>query len=231
MTDILSGVYENINSPIHNINVKYKIPCFLAMIILTLAAKSYVVYIIDFLFLGICILISKLNIKHFISAISKLWLFYLIIFLMNSLFFGKGETVLSLWKINITTLGIRQGAVIVLNVIFVILWSKLFVLTSSPIEITNAINFYLTPLKLFKVPTENLALILSVSIQFVPTLLIEAQNIKMAQIARGAEFESRNIFKRAKCIFPLIVPIFINAFKRADELSQALEARGYKGEK
>ena len=222
MTDILSGVYENINSPIHNINAKYKIPCFLAMIILTLAAKSYVVYIIDFLFLGICILISKLNIKHFIS---------LIIFLMNALFFGKGETVLSLWKINITTLGIRQGAVIVLNVIFVILWSKLFVLTSSPIEITNAINFYLTPLKLFKVPTENLALILSVSIQFVPTLLIEAQNIKMAQIARGAEFESRNIFKKAKCIFPLIVPIFINAFKRADELSQALEARGYKGEK
>ena len=177
---------------------------FLAMIILTLAAKSYVVYIIDFLILAICILISKLNIKHFISAISKLWLFYLIIFLMNALFFGKGETVLSFWKINITTLGIRQGAVIVLNVIFVILWSKLFVLTSSPIEITNAINFYLTPLKLFKVPTENLALILSVSIQFVPTLLIEAQNIKMAQIARGAEFESKNIFKKAKCIFPLI---------------------------
>ena len=154
MTDILSGVYENINSPIHNINAKYKIPCFLAMIILTLAAKSYVVYIIDFLILAICILISKLNIKHFISAISKLWLFYLIIFLMNALFFGKGETVLSFWKINITTLGIRQGAVIVLNVIFVILWSKLFVLTSSPIEITNAINFYLTPLKLFKVPTD-----------------------------------------------------------------------------
>ena len=231
MTDILSGVYENINSPIHNINAKYKIPCFLAMIILTLAAKSYVVYIIDFLILAICILISKLNIKHFISAISKLWLFYLIIFLMNALFFGKGETVLSFWKINITTLGIRQGAVIVLNVIFVILWSKLFVLTSSPIEITNAINFYLTPLKLFKVPTENLALILSVSIQFVPTLLNEAQNIKIAQIARGAEFESKNIIKKAKCIFPLIVPIFINAFKRADELSQALEARGYKGEK
>lgn len=231
MIDVLSKTYVNMSSPIHNINVKYKIPCFLAMIILTLAAKSYVVYIIDFLILAICILISKLNIKHFISAISRLWLFYLIIFLMNSLFFDKGKTVLSLWKINITTGGIRQGAVIVLNVIFVILWSKLFVLTSSPIEITNAINFYLTPLKLFKVPTENLALILSVSIQFVPTLLIEAQNIKMAQIARGAEFESRNIFKRVKYIFPLIVPIFINAFKRADELSQALEARGYKGEK
>lgn len=118
-------------------------------------------------------------------------------------FLWQGETVLSLWKINITTLGIRQGAVIVLNVIFVILWSKFFVLTSSPIEITNAINFYLTPLKLFKVPTENLALILSVSIQFVPTLLIEAQNIKMAQIARGAEFESRNIFKKPNAYFRL----------------------------
>ena len=79
MIDVLSGTYVNINSPIHNINVKYKIPCFLAMIILTLTAKSYVVYIIDFLILAICILISKLNIKHFISAISRLWLFYLII--------------------------------------------------------------------------------------------------------------------------------------------------------
>ena len=231
MIDILTGTYVNISSPIHKLNVKYKIPCLLAMIILTLAAKSYIVYIINFAFLAICILISKLNIKHFISAISRLWLFYLIIFLMNSLFYGNGETVLSLWKINVTSGGIRQGAVIVLNVIFVILWSKLFVLTSSPIEITNGIGFYLKPLRLFKVPTNNLALILSVSIQFVPTLLLEAQNIKKAQTARGAEFESRNIFKKAKCIFPLIVPIFINAFKRADELSQALEARGYKGEK
>ena len=231
MIDILTGTYVNISSPIHKLNVKYKIPCILAMIILTLAAKSYIVYIIDFVFLAICILISKLSIKHFILAISRLWLFYLIIFLMNSLFYGKGKTVLSLWKINVTTVGIRQGAVIVLNVIFVILWSKLFVLTSSPIEITNAINFYLKPLKLLKVPTENLALILSVSIQFVPTLLVETQNIKKAQTARGAEFESRNIFKKAKCIIPLIVPIFVNSFKRADELSQALEARGYKGEK
>ena len=150
---------------------------------------------------------------------------------MNSIFYGKGKAVISFWKINVTIGGIKQGAVIVLNVIFVILWSKLFILTSSPIEITSGINFYLKPLKLLKVKTENLALILSVSIQFVPTLLLEAQNIKKAQIARGAEFESRNIFKKTKCIFALIVPIFISAFKRADELSQALEARGYKGEK
>ena len=231
MTDILTGTYVNISSPIHKLNVKYKIFCFIAMIILTLAAKSYIIYIIDFALLAICILISKLNIKNFLTAISRLWLFYLIIFLMNSLFYGKGRIIINLWKISITEGGIKQGAKIVLNVIFVILWSKLFVLTSSPIEITNAINFYLKPLKLLKVPTENLALILSVSIQFVPTLLVEAQNIKKAQTARGAEFESRNIFKKAKCIIPLIVPIFVNAFKRADELSQALEARGYKGEK
>lgn len=231
MTDILTGTYVNINSPIHKLDVKYKIACFTAMIILTLAAKNNIVYIIDFALLVICVLISKLNIRHFISAINRLWLFYLIIFLMNSIFYGKGKAVISFWKINVTVGGIKQGAVIVLNVIFVILWSKLFILTSSPIEITSGINFYLKPLKLLKVKTENLALILSVSIQFVPTLLLEAQNIKKAQIARGAEFESRNIFKKTKCIFALIVPIFISAFKRADELSQALEARGYKGEK
>ena len=150
---------------------------------------------------------------------------------MNSLFYNQGKVLLSFWKINITLGGVRQGAIIVLNVLLVILWSKLFISTSSPIEITKAISFYLKPLRIFKIPTENLALILSVSIQFVPTLLIETQNIKKAQTARGAEFESRNPLKKAKCVIPLIVPIFINAFKRADELSLAIEARGYKGEK
>ena len=231
MENILMGTYININSPIHKLNVKYKMPCLILALAFTVISNNVVMYLINFVVLSLLIIISKIKLKYFLSAVKSLWSFYLIIFCMNSLFYNQGEVLLSFWKINITLGGVRQGAIIVLNVLLVILWSKLFISTSSPIEITKAISFYLKPLRIFKIPTENLALILSVSIQFVPTLLIETQNIKKAQTARGAEFESRNPLKKAKCVIPLIVPIFINAFKRADELSLAIEARGYKGEK
>jgi energy-coupling factor transport system permease protein len=109
------------------------------------------------------------------------------------------------------------------------MWANILLCTTLPIELMNGIRFFLTPLKLFKVPVDNLTLIISVAIQFIPTLLNEASNIKKAQIARGAQFESKNIFKKAAAVLPLIIPIFVSAFKRADELSQALEARGYQG--
>ncbi len=230
MDKTLTGTYVNISSPIHKLNVRYKIACLLLMIILTLASKNIVTYLIDLILLICSIILSKVNIKHYLVAVKRLWLFCLLIFLMNSFFYNQGKVILNIGKINLTSGGIKQGLVIIVNVLFVILWSKVFILTTSPIEITNGIKFYLKPLRLFKIPTENLSLILSVSITFIPILLLEAQNIKKAQTARGAEFESKNIFKKAKCIFPLIVPIFISAFKRADELSQALEARGYKGD-
>ena len=230
MDKTLTGTYVNISSPIHKLNVRYKIACLILMIALTLLSKSVVTYAIDLILLICSMVLSKVNFKYYLTAVKRLWLFCLIIFLMNSFFYNQGKVILNVGKINLTTGGIKQGLIIILNVLFVILWSKIFILTSSPIEITNGIKFYLKPLRLLKIPTENLSLIISVSITFIPILLLEAQNIKKAQTARGAEFESKNILKKAKCIFPLIVPIFINAFKRADELSQALEARGYRGD-
>lgn len=153
-------------------------PCLILALAFTVISNNAVMYLINFAVLSLLIIISKIKLKYFLSAVKSLWLFYLIIFCMNSLFYNQGEVLLSFWKINITLGGVRQGAIIVLNVLLVILWSKLFISTSSPIEITKAISFYLKPLRIFKIPTENLALILSVSIQFVPTLLIETQNIK-----------------------------------------------------
>ncbi len=230
MDKTLTGTYVNISSPIHKLNVRYKIACLALMIILTLASKSIIAYAIDLTLLICTMALSKLNFKYYFAVIKRLWLFCLLIFLMNSFFYNQGKVILGIGKINLTSGGVKQGQIIIINVLFVILWSRIFILTTSPIEITNGIKFYLKPLSLFKIPTENLSLILSVSITFIPILLLETQNIKKAQTARGAEFESKNILKKAKCIFPLIVPIFINAFKRADELSQALEARGYKGD-
>lgn len=230
MDKTLTGTYVNISSPIHKLNVRYKIACLIMMLALTLLSKSAASYMINFVLLIFAIILSKVNIKYYTVAIKRLWLFCLLIFLMNSFFYNQGKVIFNIGKINLTSGGIKQGLIITINVLLVILWSKIFILTTSPIEITNGIKFYLKPLRLFKIPTENLSLIISVSITFIPILLLEAQNIKKAQTARGAEFESKNILKKAKCIFPLIVPIFINAFKRADELSQALEARGYKGD-
>lgn len=148
---------------------------------------------------------------------------------MNAFFYSSDDCLFSIGLISISRTGLIQGLHIAVNVSLVIIWGNILISTTSPMELTDAISFYLSPLRLIKIPTEEITLILSVSMQFVPILLNEAKSIKTAQIARGAEFESKNLLKKAKCILPLIVPVFLTAFKRADELSQAMEARGYRG--
>ena len=128
------GTYININSPIHKLNVKYKIPCLILALAFTVISNNAVMYLVNFAVLSLLIIISKIKLKYFLSAVKSLWSFYLIIFCMNSLFYNQGEVLLSFWKINITLGGVRQGAIIVLNVLLVILWSKLFISTSSRIR-------------------------------------------------------------------------------------------------
>ena len=115
-----------------------------------------------------------------------------------------------------------------MHVALIMVLCNVFMCTTSPIEITGAIEFLISPLSLVKVPVEDIAMILGVALQFIPTLKREADTIKKAQIARGARFESRKLLERAKSYFPLIIPIFISAFRRAEELSLAMEARGYR---
>lgn len=227
MTDFVMGAYVDSDSLVHRLDERIKLFAFVVGIALVLASKNAIMYCVDFALLIICIAASKLNILRALSSLKRVWLFLLVILLMNALFYSKEQPILSFWIFNVTKAGIIQGARIALNVILILIWVNILLSTTPPIALMNSIGFYLTPLRWVKIPVDDLTLIISVAIQFIPILFEEAQNIKKAQIARGAEFESRNIFKKAGAVIPLAVPIFVSAFKRADELSQALEARGY----
>ncbi len=229
MNNLHMGTYINRESPIHSLSAKIKTAAFVLTVVFTLIFNSPIMYLADFLIIILCTVFSKLKIKEVFGFLKRLWIFLLVILLMNMLFYSVENPDYTFGIINISKEGFYQGCRIALNVLLIITLSNILLASTSPIELMNAIRFYLTPLKLIKVPVDDLTLIISVAIQFIPALLDEATNIKKAQIARGAEFESKNPFKRAKSILPLIVPIFIGAFKRADELSMALEARGFRG--
>lgn len=227
MNDFLMGAYVDNGSAVHRLDERIKLLAFVISIALVLASGNYIMYLIDFALLIICIIASKLNIFTLLSALKRIWLFLLIILLMNALFYSKENSLFSFWIFSVSKNGIIQGLKIALNVVLILLWVNILLSTTTPLKLMNAIRFYLTPLKWLKIPIDDLTLIISVSIQFIPILFEEAQSIKKAQTARGAELESKNIFKKAGAVVPLVVPIFVSAFKRADELSQALEARGY----
>lgn len=228
MDNLYVGVYVNRASPIHRLNEKFKIFIACAMIVFTLVSCNFVMYAVDFAAVIVCSLIARLKLREIFSFFKRLWLFLLAIILMNTLFFGGENIWFSFKMINISEEGLIQGLTIVWNVTLIVLWSNLLLAVTSPLELMSAVRFYLSPLKFFKIPVDVPVLIISVAIQFVPILFEEVSNIKKAQIARGAEFESKNLLKKAKSILPLIVPVFVSAFKRADELAAALEARGYR---
>ncbi len=158
-------------------------------------------------------------------------MFFCTIFLMNSLFFETENVLCSWWIFHPSIGGIKQGFFVVVHVVLVLIISNVFTLTTSPTDVTTALESLIKPLKLLGVPTEDVAMIMSVAIQFIPTLMEQTQTVKMAQIARGARFESKKLRERALSVAPLVVPIFLAAFRRADELSLAMEARGYRSAK
>lgn len=223
------GGYINQKSPMHAADTRLKLLLFIGAIVLALLSKGGVMYLVDFALAFVFAILSKLKINQLFSFIKRLWLLLVLIFLMNFVFFAGGDALASFWIFKPSMAGLYQGAKIVCNVVLILMWAQIILATTPPMALMQGIDFYLAPLRLFKIKTDNLTLIISVAIQFIPILSQEADTIKKAQIARGAGFESKNLFKKAGAIIPLVIPIFVAAFKRADELSQAMEARGYQG--
>lgn len=153
---------------------------------------------------------------------------FLLVLLMNLCFFSPDDAWFSLWIFTPSPAGLAQGLNVVLRVLFILVFSNILTLTTAPLELTGAIELLLSPLRLLRIPVGQVAMILSVAIQFIPTLFEETDMIRKAQTARGAKFDSRRLLDKAGAVAPLAVPIFLSAFKRADELSLAMEARGYR---
>ncbi len=217
------------SSIIHRLDARAKLISFLILIAAAVSASTIWGYALAFLVTAAIAALSKLPPRTVLDSVRWLGTFFAFIFLMNALFSGGSSPLFSFWIFAVSAEGIAQGINAVLRFMLVIVLGGIFTCTTSPRDITGAIEALMKPLKLIRVPVEDVAMILGIAVQFIPTLIEETDIIKKAQIARGAHFESRRLGERALSFASLAVPIFLSAFRRADELSVAMEARGYKG--
>ncbi|MDY0234899.1 MAG: energy-coupling factor transporter transmembrane component T [Gudongella sp.] len=228
LKDITIGQYFPGTSIIHKLDPRIKIIVVALFIASLFFVVNFTPYIFIVLFIGAVIYVARLPLKFIIKGLKPLVFIILITFAIN-LFLTKGEVLIELGPLAITKEGLRQSVFMALRLIFLITGTSLLTLTTSPIALTDGIERLLSPFKKVGLPAHELAMMMTIALRFIPTLLEETDKIMKAQMARGADFESGNILSRAKNLVPLLVPLFINAFRRADELATAMEARCYRG--
>ncbi len=228
LKDMTLGQYYQTESVIHKLDPRVKIGGTLLYIISLFIFESAWGYVLAAVFLGMVIKLSKVPFKFMVRGMKAI-LFILLITVAFNLFLTPGEPVLTVWKLRITKEGIGVAISMALRLSFLIIGSSVMTLTTTPNNLTDGLEKMLGPLKVIKVPVHEVAMMMSIALRFIPILLEETDKIMKAQIARGADFESGNIFKRAKALVPLLVPLFISAFRRANDLAMAMEARCYRG--
>lgn len=228
LKDITIGQYYPTNSIIHKLDARVKlIATFIFMISLFIINKFWPYSIVVGSLIAV-ISLSKIPGKFIMKGLKPLKWIIIFTFVIN-IFFIPGDTIWSFGFIKITRQGLSQAIFMALRLIFLVVGTSLLTLTTSPIELTDGIERLLNPLKKIGFPVHELAMMMTIALRFIPTLLDETDKIMKAQMSRGADFESKNIINRAKNLVPLLIPLFISAFRRADELAMAMEARCYRG--
>lgn len=228
LKDITIGQYYPTNSSIHKLDARVKlIATFVFMISLFIINKFWP-YAIVLLSLVSVINLSNIPVKYIVKGIKPLKWIILFTFVIN-VFFLPGDVIWSFGFMRITSQGLEQAIFMAIRLILLVIGTSILTLTTSPIELTDGIERLLNPFKKIGLPVHELAMMMTIALRFIPTLLDETDKIMKAQMSRGADFESKNIISRAKNLVPLLVPLFVSAFRRADELAMAMEARCYRG--
>lgn len=228
LRDITIGQHYPVESAIHSLDPRTKILGALFMIVALFFITPLWGYGIAFALLTVVILLSKVPVKFILKGLRPIMFFILFAITIN-MFLTPGKIVWSFGFLEVTQEGIERALMTFFRFTFLIITSSMVTLTTSPMALTDGIERLLEPLKKIKFPAHELAMMMTIALRFIPTLIEEADKIMKAQMARGADFESGNIFARAKAMIPLLVPLFISAFRRADELAMAMEARCYRG--
>ena len=228
LRDITLGQYYQTESVIHRMDPRVKLGGTLLFIISLFFFKNFLGYAIAALFLAVVIKLSGVPFKFMVRGMKTIILLLMITVVFN-LFLTPGTPLVSFWKLTITIEGVKLAASMAIRLTLLIIGSSLMTLTTTPNNLTDGMEKMLRPLRVIKVPVHEVAMMMSIALRFIPILLEETDKIMKAQIARGADFESGNIFKRAKALVPLLVPLFISAFRRANDLAMAMEARCYRG--
>ncbi len=228
LRDITIGQYYQTESVVHKLDPRVKLVGTIAYIISLFLYDNIWGYVCAGLFLAAVIKASKVPFKFMIKGMKAI-LFLLMITVVFNLFLTPGEPILTIWKLQITMEGIKVAGFLAIRLVFLIIGSSVMTLTTTPNNLTDGMEKLLNPLKVIKLPVHEIAMMMSIALRFIPILLEETDKIMKAQIARGADFESGNILKKAKAMVPLLVPLFISAFRRANDLAMAMEARCYRG--
>ncbi len=226
--DITIGQYYPVDSVIHRLDPRTKLIGTILYIISLFTFKNFIGYGIAALFLFSVIHISKVPLKYIMKGL-KAVLFLMLFTVAFNLFLTPGDPILTIWVIKITKEGILTAVFMAIRLIFLIIGSSLMTFTTTPNHLTDGLERLLGPFKKLRFPVHEISMMMSIALRFIPILLEETDKIMKAQMARGADFESGGLVKKAKSLIPLLVPLFVSAFRRANDLAMAMEARCYRG--
>jgi energy-coupling factor transport system permease protein len=233
ISDITLGQFFPGRSPIHKLDPRTKIIIAVVFIACVFVANNPASFLMLTISTIVLIAVSRISFKVILKSIKPIVFIVLFTSLLNIFMTkGEGEPLVSFWVINIYTEGIVRAVMMAFRVIILIVGSSvLLTYTTSPISLTDGLESLLSPLKKIKVPVHSFAMMMSIALRFIPTLIEETEKIMNAQKSRGADFTSGSLIKRAKALIPLLVPLFVSSFKRAEELATAMECRCYRGDK
>ncbi len=227
--NISLGQYLPGNSVVHRLDPRTKIFLMAIYIAIVFVVKTLPVFLLPVVLLVAIFLFAQVPASYFFSALKPMKWLLVFMFVIN-LFATQGETVWFQWKfIRLTQEAVEQAGFLTLRLILLVSGTSILTLTTSPIALTDGLEKLMAPLRKLRFPSHELAMMMTIALRFIPTLMEETDRIQKAQMARGADFESGNIFQRAKSMIPVLVPLFVSAFRRADELAMAMESRCYHG--
>ncbi|MBZ5751404.1 energy-coupling factor transporter transmembrane component T family protein [Metabacillus rhizolycopersici] len=229
MDSMIIGKYVPGHSLIHKMDSRAKLVMIFAFVFIVFLANNLLTYLVLGLFTLLIVLLTKLPVRFLLKGLRPILWIILFTFILHLIVTKEGDILFDLGFFRIYEEGLKQGIYISLRFLYLILMTTILTLTTTPIEITDGMESLLSPFKKLGLPVHELALMMSISLRFIPTLMEETDKIAKAQMARGADFTSGPIKDRLKAVVPLLVPLFISAFKRAEELATAMEARGYQG--
>lgn len=228
LKDITIGQYFPGTTAIHKMDPRTKIVSVILYIIALFTCKGIVAYLLTLIYLIAAVRISKIKLKTILKGIKPVVIIIVFTAILN-MFYTQGNVLVQIWRFKITDNGIRNAILMVARIIMLITGTFLLTYTTSPITLTDGLEQLLGPLKKIHVPVHELAMMMSIALRFIPTLIEETDKIMSAQKARGADFETGNLMQKAKALIPILVPLFVSAFRRADELATAMECRCYTG--
>ncbi len=226
--DITIGQYYPVDSVLHRLDPRTKLFGTMAFIVSLFLADHILSYVVATVFLAVAIRMSRVPLSFMVRGLKAI-VFLLLISVSFNLFLTDGEEIFHIWILRVTKEGVRMAGFMAVRLIYLVVGSSIMTLTTTPNQLTDGLEKSLGFLKKVKVPVHEIAMMMSIALRFIPILVEETDKIMKAQMARGADFESGGLIQKAKSMVPLLVPLFISAFRRATDLAMAMEARCYHG--